>query len=100
MDAVYVAHGDTNRPDLAMLPDVVAILLVRNIEVQPAENASHSPAVAEEQGGGAKYASAFFFQFLAFSCEIFLPSLLGIRPRNLFVFTPKSPVSQQLLASS
>ena len=78
MDAVYVAHGDTNRPDLAMLPDVVAILLVRNIEVQPAENASHSPAVAEEQGGGggAKICKRiFFFIFwpfpVKFSCRPF-----------------------------
>ena len=76
MDAVYVAHGDTNRPDLAMLPDVVAILLVRNIEVQPAENASHSPAVAEEQGGGGlNMQTHFFFIFwpfpVKFSCRPF-----------------------------
>ena len=96
MDDVYVVDGDAHRPDFPMLPDVVAILLVQNLEVlQPAENAFHSPAVAED----------VFVELLGF--PYFVQQLLlaesfdfrlGIRPRNLFVFTPEAPVSQQLLA--
>ena len=91
MDDVYVVDGDAHRPDFPMLPDVVAILLVQNLEVlQPAENAFHSPAVAED----------VFVELLGFPYfvqQILLAESFDFR-LGLCLSSPLNPVSQQLLA--